>query len=79
MADSPEIPRKAPFVMELEAGKYAWCQCGKSQKQPFCDGAHKGSGFSPIPFKLEEKQKVAMCGCKNSGNMPYCDGTHKSL
>lgn len=79
MADKPTIPQKAPYVTELDAGKYAWCQCGESSNQPFCDGSHKGTGFSPIPFTLEERQKVALCGCKHSGNVPYCDGTHKSI
>ncbi len=79
MADKPTIPQKAPYVQELDAGKYAWCQCGESSNQPFCDGSHKGTGFSPVPFTLEETQKVALCGCKHSGNVPYCDGTHKSV
>ena len=37
----PEIPARAPFVMDCQPGTYAWCACGRSQKQPFCDGSHK--------------------------------------
>lgn len=80
MADEkPRIAQKAPFVKEMEPGKYAWCQCGRSDKQPFCDGSHKGTGLSPIVEELEEAGTVAWCGCKQSGNAPYCDGTHSKL
>jgi CDGSH-type Zn-finger protein len=79
MSDSGDTTQKAPFVKDLEPGNYAWCQCGQSSNQPFCDGSHKGTGFAPITFKVSEKQKVALCGCKQSGNAPYCDGTHTTL
>ena len=75
----PVIAQKAPYALELEAGTYYWCACGKSKTQPFCDGSHKGSEFSPIKFELTEKTKVWMCGCKHSAKKPYCDGTHKTL
>lgn len=79
MSSNANIPQKAPYVMELDPGNYAWCQCGHSSNQPFCDGSHKETGFSPVTFKVSEKQKVALCGCKHSGNAPYCDGTHKTV
>ncbi len=78
MAD-PVMAQKSPYIVELEAGKYWWCACGKSAKQPFCDGSHKGGEFSPVPFELTEKTKLALCGCKRSGNKPRCDGTHNKL
>ena len=34
----PVVASKMPAVMELEPGEYWWCSCGKSSKQPFCDG-----------------------------------------
>ena len=40
MAD-PVIAQKASYPVELAAGDYWWCACGKSKNQPFCDGAHK--------------------------------------
>lgn len=78
MAD-PVIADKVPAVLELEAGTYYWCQCGQSKNQPFCDGSHAGTEFSPIKLELTEKKQVALCQCKRTGKAPYCDGTHNSL
>jgi CDGSH-type Zn-finger protein len=75
----PTIADKKPVVLELEAGDHWWCSCGQSQKQPFCDGSHKDTGFAPLKFTLEEKKRVALCQCKASQNQPFCDGTHSSL
>lgn len=75
----PEIAQKSPYGEELEAGNYFWCACGKSAKQPFCDGSHKGSEFTPLKVELAESKKVFLCGCKMTKNPPYCDGTHNSL
>jgi len=77
--DEPKIAKKGPYVVELEAGDYWWCACGRSANQPFCDGSHKLTAFSPIKFTLTEKQKVYLCGCKHSGNKPFCDSTHHKL
>ena len=59
--------------------KYAWCSCGKSDNQPFCDGSHKGTSFSPIVIDNEKDGNIAWCGCKISDNSPYCDGSHSKL
>ncbi|MDE2580060.1 MAG: CDGSH iron-sulfur domain-containing protein [Rhodospirillales bacterium] len=76
----PLIAQKEPYRIEVEAGKsYWWCACGKSAKQPFCDGSHKGTGFSPIEFKPDAAGSVSFCGCKRSANAPRCDGTHKTV
>ena len=75
----PKIVQKAPYVLEMEPGKYAWCACGLSVKQPFCDGSHKSTDIRPIIEEITEKKKVAWCGCKQSGNKPFCDGTHNKL
>jgi CDGSH-type Zn-finger protein len=75
----PTVVQKSPQVLELEAGTYFWCACGRSQNQPFCDGSHKGTGLAPVKFELTEKKTVALCLCKHSGHKPFCDGTHRSL
>jgi len=76
----PQIAQKGPYAIALEAGKtYYWCACGKSASQPFCSGAHKGSGFAPKRFTAEKSGQAYLCGCKRSKNAPYCDGSHRSL
>ena len=75
----PEIAQRSPYVMEMDPGTYYWCQCGKSKDQPFCDGSHKGTEFSPIEVTIDEEKKVAWCGCKHSGTKPFCDGSHSKL
>jgi CDGSH iron-sulfur domain-containing protein 3 len=77
--EEPKLAAKFPKMVSLEPGAYFWCACGKSNNQPFCDGSHKGSGFTPVEFKIDEKKDVWLCQCKRSKNKPYCDGTHRTL
>lgn len=80
MSDVPMIAQKAPFPVEVEAGKsYFWCACGQSKAQPFCDGSHKGTSFSPMKVSAEDSKTMWFCGCKQSAKAPFCDGAHKSL
>jgi len=74
--DNPKIAQKSPFVMEMKAGKYAFCTCGESSKQPFCNGAHSPTNFRPEIIIIEEDRTVAWCGCKHTKNSGFCDGSH---
>ena len=77
---TPVIADNRPHKIELNAGEeYFFCTCGRSQKQPFCDGSHKSTGFKPQVFSPEESGEAYLCVCKHSTNLPYCDGTHKQF
>lgn len=68
---------ETPYATEVEVGKsYYWCACGKSAKQPFCDGAHAGTDITPLKYEATETRKVFFCGCKVTGKQPMCDGSH---
>lgn len=77
--DNSVIAQKSPYVIELKPGTYWWCACGKSKKQPFCDGSHKVTDFSPLKTEITEVTTVALCGCKRTQTPPFCDGAHKTL
>ena len=79
MSDQPQIGGRLPKVLELETGEYYWCACGRSGNQPFCDGSHAGTSFSPRKLQIPETRRLALCTCKRTANPPYCDGTHASL
>ena len=76
----PNVAQIGSFVVDVEEGKkYFWCACGLSQSQPFCDGSHKATGFSTIPYIATKTGKVYFCGCKQSTKKPLCDGTLNKL
>lgn len=77
--DEVVIYRKEPFVMKVMPGTYAWCSCGRSSGNPFCDGSHKGTNHKPIIEIVKEEKVVAWCACKHSASKPYCDGSHSHL
>ncbi|RPF88255.1 MAG: CDGSH iron-sulfur domain-containing protein [Roseibacillus sp. TMED18] len=76
----PTIAARQPIGVELEAGKtYYYCSCGESASQPFCDGSHTGTDFSPLAFTAEKDGKAFLCQCKRSAKSPFCDGAHSKL
>ena len=77
--DKSNCCQKMPYVQKAEKKKYAWCSCGLSLIQPFCDGNHKGTSFTPIIVNNDEEGTFAWCGCKATNNAPYCDGSHNKL
>jgi CDGSH-type Zn-finger protein len=80
MADEPVCAQKGPYQVKLEAGRaYFWCACGRSAKQPFCDGSHKSTDLEPHRFVADSSGTFNLCGCKSTDDRPYCDGTHNML
>ena len=80
MDDQAVVSQKSPYLVEVEAGKsYFWCSCGRSEKQPFCDGSHKGTTFTPLKFEAEKSNQLFFCGCKKTDKQPFCDGAHSKL
>jgi CDGSH-type Zn-finger protein len=77
---TPKIAQKGPYQVAVEAGKqYFWCACGRSATQPFCDGSHKDTGFTPVKYEAERARTLYFCGCKRTAGVPLCDGTHNKL
>ena len=79
MEEKPKVVQKKAYHELLEAGVYFYCTCGLSSRQPFCNGNHEGTSFTPKRFKIPEDSSVYLCGCKYTKNAPYCDGSHKRL
>lgn len=87
VGDPPKVAGLKPAVVEVEPDKLAWCACGQSKNQPFCDGSHEGTRHEPVPLgaellKLREgetKKKVVLCMCKGTQTPPFCDGSHVKI
>jgi thiamine pyrophosphate-dependent acetolactate synthase large subunit-like protein/nitrite reductase/ring-hydroxylating ferredoxin subunit/CDGSH-type Zn-finger protein len=76
----PYIADTRPKPVALKAGDTVWwCTCGRSKSQPFCDGSHQGTGFSPLEYTADKDGKVFFCQCKRTGTPPLCDGSHKAV
>ena len=73
-------PQKKPYTINVKKGKkYAWCSCGLSKQQPFCNGSHKSASFKSFVITAEKEEAIFFCGCKHTKTPPYCDGSHKFL
>lgn len=78
--NNPIIADNKPTAVNLKKDEtYYFCACGKSAKQPFCDGSHAGTEFKPKSFTAEEDGEAYLCVCKHSADTPFCDGTHKQF
>ncbi len=76
MSDSA-VAKPGPCPVALKVGRtYFWCACGRSLRQPFCDGSHAGTQLAPVRFTWsDDRSQVVLCGCKRTGNQPFCDCT----
>lgn len=74
------IADRQPIMETVESGKtYYWCQCGLSRQQPFCDGSHRDTPFTPLAWTAEKSGTIAFCACKQTHTPPFCDGSHRNL
>lgn len=74
---APSRAASAPIAVDVKAGvDYWWCACGRSARQPFCDGSHAGTGVEPLRYVAKADETVWFCGCKRTGRAPMCDGAH---
>ena len=77
---NPIIADNKPVKVGLSKGQeYHFCTCGRSRSQPFCDGSHAGTGFTPKVVVSDSDGDAFLCACKHSRNIPFCDGTHQQF
>ncbi len=77
---NPIIADNKPARVNLSKGQeYHFCTCGRSKSQPFCDGSHIGTSFTPRVIVSDEEQEAWLCACKHTHNAPFCDGSHKQF
>ena len=77
---NPIVADNKPVKVNLSKGQeYHFCTCGKSKSQPFCDGSHVGTSFTPKVIVSDEEGEAYLCACKHTANAPFCDGSHKQF
>jgi CDGSH-type Zn-finger protein len=80
MSDEAIVAQTGPYQVELTEGQEYWfCRCGRSKTQPFCDGSHEGTSFTPLQFTVDHTGTFNLCGCKATDDEPFCDGTHNVI
>lgn len=78
--DEVVIAAYHPAQVSLKKGQdYYYCTCGRSENQPFCDGSHQGTSFTPMKFTVEQDGIFKLCQCKHTKQPPFCDGAHLKL
>ena len=76
----PVIASTIPVTVEVKEGEsYWWCTCGRSANQPWCDGSHAGTDFTPLEYVAPRTRTLSMCTCKHTHKGPYCDNSHRNL
>ncbi|MGH1434626.1 MAG: sterol desaturase family protein [Lewinella sp.] len=69
--------KNEPAMIDLKEGeRYLFCQCGRSQNQPFCDGSHHGTKSKPLLFTAQRSGPARLCNCKCTSAAPFCDDSH---
>jgi hypothetical protein len=75
----PCVPDYCPAsIKDVKVGDVKkWCTCGLSQKQPWCDGSHIGTPFTPliwtVPGTLKDNKPqrlYSICMCKYTSSPP---------
>jgi len=75
--ETPPSSQIAAIEVPVEAGStYWWCACGRSKSQPFCDGSHRGTSFTPLKYEATEAGPQWFCVCKRTRNPPFCGRQH---
>lgn len=76
----PIIADNKPVKVSLAKGQeYHFCTCGRSKSQPFCDGSHAGTSFTPRVIVSDEEGDAFLCACKHTRTTPFCDGSHQQF